>query len=129
MSFNSSRPIGHTGAGAFLFRWSRAPCWLRAPSSRRSGGGDSEHISRGGGVLFFAGGMFRLKLEIFRMVLYLSFPIAMFWFAGEMQIFQESLNKPKMFPPDKDYTRMELESFKEWMRKKHEAERLQAGKD
>ena len=64
------------------------------------------------------------------MVLYLSFPVAMFWAAGEIQIYQEALDKPKLFPPEDDYQmRMEFEDLKERMRKKREAKLLAEAKD
>ncbi|XP_044851743.1 protein PET100 homolog, mitochondrial [Mauremys mutica] len=66
-----------------------------------------------------------VKLEVFRMVLYLSFPVAMFWISNQAEYFEEYVIKRKreIYPPDDDRQRKELEDFKERMRKKHE-ERL-----
>ncbi|XP_015268083.1 PREDICTED: protein PET100 homolog, mitochondrial [Gekko japonicus] len=66
-----------------------------------------------------------VKLEVFRMVLYLSFPVAMFWVSNQAEYFEEYVIKRKreIFPPENEFQRKELEAFKERMRKKRE-ERL-----
>ncbi|XP_030401396.1 protein PET100 homolog, mitochondrial [Gopherus flavomarginatus] len=69
-----------------------------------------------------------VKLEVFRMVLYLSFPVAMFWISNQPEYFEEYVIKRKreIYPPDDDRRRKELEDFKERMRKKHEERLLRA---
>ncbi|KAM9115376.1 protein PET100 homolog, mitochondrial [Pangshura tecta] len=69
-----------------------------------------------------------VKLEVFRMVLYLSFPVAMFWISNQAEYFEEYVIKRKreIYPPEDDRQRKELEDFKERMRKKHEERLLRA---
>ncbi|XP_012689229.1 protein PET100 homolog, mitochondrial [Clupea harengus] len=59
-----------------------------------------------------------VNLEIFRMMLYLSFPVAMFWVSNQAEYFEEYIVKRKreIFPPDEKSQRKELEDFKERMR-------------
>ncbi|XP_028907410.1 protein PET100 homolog, mitochondrial [Ornithorhynchus anatinus] len=69
-----------------------------------------------------------VKLEVFRMVLYLSFPVAMFWISNQADYFEEYVIKRKreIYPPEREDQRKELEDFKERMRKQREEKRLQA---
>ncbi|XP_074156947.1 protein PET100 homolog, mitochondrial [Sminthopsis crassicaudata] len=66
-----------------------------------------------------------VKLEVFRMVLYLTFPVAMFWVSNQADYFEEYVvqRKREIFPPEREDQRRELEDFKERMRKQRE-ERL-----
>uniref|UniRef100_A0A8P4KLF3 PET100 cytochrome c oxidase chaperone n=1 Tax=Dicentrarchus labrax TaxID=13489 RepID=A0A8P4KLF3_DICLA len=52
-----------------------------------------------------------VKIEVFRMMLYLSFPVAMFWVSNQAEYFEEYVIKRK---------RKELEDFKERMRARKE---------
>uniref|UniRef100_A0A3B3ZUM2 PET100 cytochrome c oxidase chaperone n=1 Tax=Periophthalmus magnuspinnatus TaxID=409849 RepID=A0A3B3ZUM2_9GOBI len=52
-----------------------------------------------------------VKIEIFRMMLYLSFPVAMFWISNQAEYFEEYVIKRK---------RKEFEDFKERMRIRRE---------
>uniref|UniRef100_A0A3B3SYW0 PET100 cytochrome c oxidase chaperone n=1 Tax=Paramormyrops kingsleyae TaxID=1676925 RepID=A0A3B3SYW0_9TELE len=52
-----------------------------------------------------------VKIEIFRMMLYLSFPVTMFWISNQAEYFEEYVVKRK---------RKELEAFKERMRERRE---------
>ncbi|XP_039626320.1 protein PET100 homolog, mitochondrial [Polypterus senegalus] len=63
-----------------------------------------------------------VKIEIFRMVLYLSFPVAMFWISNQAGYFEEYVVKRKreIFPPDEKMQMKELEDFKQRMRKRRE---------
>ncbi|CAL1588128.1 unnamed protein product [Knipowitschia caucasica] len=63
-----------------------------------------------------------VKIEIFRMMLYLSFPVAMFWVSNQAEYFEEYVIKRKreIFPPDEETHRKELEDFKEKMRTRRE---------
>lgn len=65
------------------------------------------------------------------MMLYLSFPVAMFWISNQAEYFEEYVIKRKreIYPPDDDYWRKELEVFKERMRKMREERLLQAAKE
>ncbi|KAM4748105.1 protein PET100 homolog, mitochondrial [Rhinophrynus dorsalis] len=68
-----------------------------------------------------------VKLEVFRMALYLSFPVTMFWISNQAEYFEEYVVKRKreICPPERDEQRRELEAFQERMRLKKE-ERLLA---
>ncbi|XP_029364577.1 protein PET100 homolog, mitochondrial [Echeneis naucrates] len=63
-----------------------------------------------------------VKIEVFRMMLYLSFPVAMFWVSNQAEYFEEYVVKRKreIFPPNEAETRKELEDFKERMRVRKE---------
>ncbi|XP_076608686.1 protein PET100 homolog, mitochondrial [Chaetodon auriga] len=63
-----------------------------------------------------------VKLEVFRMALYLSFPVAMFWISNQAEYFEEYVVKRKreIFPPDEEIHRKEFENFKERMRVQRE---------
>ncbi|XP_061567290.1 protein PET100 homolog, mitochondrial [Cololabis saira] len=63
-----------------------------------------------------------VKIEVFRMMLYLSFPVAMFWVSNQAEYFEEYIVKRKreIFPPDEEVQRKELEDFKEKMRVRKE---------
>ncbi|CAF92199.1 unnamed protein product [Tetraodon nigroviridis] len=63
-----------------------------------------------------------VKIEIFRMMLYLSFPVAMFWISNQAEYFEEYIVKRKreIFPPDEEFHRKHLEDFKERMRARKE---------
>ncbi|MBN3291358.1 PT100 protein, partial [Polypterus senegalus] len=56
------------------------------------------------------------------MVLYLSFPVAMFWISNQAGYFEEYVVKRKreIFPPDEKMQMKELEDFKQRMRKRRE---------
>ncbi|XP_069004982.1 protein PET100 homolog, mitochondrial isoform X2 [Embiotoca jacksoni] len=56
-----------------------------------------------------------VKIEVFRMMLYLSFPVAMFWVSNQAEYFEEYIVKRKreIFPPHEQMQRKELEDFKE----------------
>uniref|UniRef100_A0A3Q2PMI9 PET100 cytochrome c oxidase chaperone n=1 Tax=Fundulus heteroclitus TaxID=8078 RepID=A0A3Q2PMI9_FUNHE len=62
-----------------------------------------------------------VKIEIFRMMLYLSFPVTMFWISNQAEYFEEYIVKRKVshFPRGK-----ELENFKERMRVRKEQQLL-----
>ncbi|XP_074835889.1 protein PET100 homolog, mitochondrial [Carettochelys insculpta] len=72
-----------------------------------------------------------VKLEVFRMVLYLTFPVAMFWISNQAEYFEEYVIKRKreIYPPDDDRQRKELEDFKERMRKKREERLLRTAQE
>ncbi|XP_022066070.1 protein PET100 homolog, mitochondrial [Acanthochromis polyacanthus] len=63
-----------------------------------------------------------VKIEVFRMMLYLSFPVTMFWISNQAEYFEEYIVKRKreIFPPDEEAQRKELENFKERMRVRKE---------
>ncbi|MCJ8746076.1 hypothetical protein PDJAM_G00137680 [Pangasius djambal] len=67
-----------------------------------------------------------VKIEIFRMMVYLSFPVAMFWISNQAEYFEEYIVKRKreIFPPDEKMQRKELEEFKERMRIRKEQKML-----
>ncbi|XP_072531375.1 protein PET100 homolog, mitochondrial [Salminus brasiliensis] len=67
-----------------------------------------------------------VKIEIFRMMVYLSFPVTMFWISNQAEYFEEYIVKRKreIFPPDEKMQRKELEEFKERMRNRKEQKML-----
>ncbi|NP_001289986.1 protein PET100 homolog, mitochondrial [Danio rerio] len=67
-----------------------------------------------------------VKIEIFRMMVYLSFPVAMFWISNQAEYFEEYIVKRKreIFPPDEKLQRQELEDFKQRMRIRREQKML-----
>ncbi|XP_040919589.1 protein PET100 homolog, mitochondrial [Toxotes jaculatrix] len=67
-----------------------------------------------------------VKIEVFRMMLYLSFPVAMFWISNQAEYFEEYVIKRKreIFPPNEALQRKELEDFKERMRIRKEQQTL-----
>ncbi|KAM9844305.1 protein PET100 homolog, mitochondrial [Aulostomus maculatus] len=67
-----------------------------------------------------------VKIEIFKMMLYLSFPVTMFWISNQAEYFEEYIVKRKkeIFPPDEKSQRKELEDFKERMRVRREQQML-----
>ncbi|XP_061604253.1 protein PET100 homolog, mitochondrial isoform X2 [Phyllopteryx taeniolatus] len=67
-----------------------------------------------------------VKIEMFRMMLYLSFPVTMFWISNQAEYFEEYIVKRKreIFPADERLNRKELEDFKERMRTRKEQREL-----
>ncbi|XP_077411743.1 protein PET100 homolog, mitochondrial [Vanacampus margaritifer] len=63
-----------------------------------------------------------VKIEIFRMMVYLSFPVTMFWISNQAEYFEKYVvnRKREIFPADEDVRRKELEDFKERMRARKE---------
>ncbi|XP_023042488.1 protein PET100 homolog, mitochondrial [Piliocolobus tephrosceles] len=64
-----------------------------------------------------------VKLEIFRMVIYLTFPVAMFWVSNQAEWFEDHViqRKRELWPPEK---LQEIEEFKERIRKRREEKLL-----
>ncbi|XP_061604252.1 protein PET100 homolog, mitochondrial isoform X1 [Phyllopteryx taeniolatus] len=60
------------------------------------------------------------------MMLYLSFPVTMFWISNQAEYFEEYIVKRKreIFPADERLNRKELEDFKERMRTRKEQREL-----
>ncbi|XP_005413234.1 PREDICTED: protein PET100 homolog, mitochondrial [Chinchilla lanigera] len=69
-----------------------------------------------------------VKLEVFRMTVYLTFPVAMFWISNQAEWFESYViqRKRELWPPEKEGQRQELEEFKEKMRKQREERLLRA---
>ncbi|XP_056108549.1 protein PET100 homolog, mitochondrial [Rhinichthys klamathensis goyatoka] len=67
-----------------------------------------------------------VKIEVFRMMVYLSFPVTMFWISNQAEYFEEYIVKRKreIFPPDEKMHRQELEDFKQRMRNRKEQKML-----
>ncbi|KAG7471583.1 hypothetical protein JOB18_016677 [Solea senegalensis] len=67
-----------------------------------------------------------VKIEVFRMMLYLSFPVTMFWISNQAEYFEEYVIKRKreIFPPNEAQNRKELEDFKERIRVRRERKLL-----
>ncbi|XP_068836005.1 protein PET100 homolog, mitochondrial isoform X2 [Capricornis sumatraensis] len=66
-----------------------------------------------------------VKLEVFRMTIYLTFPVAMFWIANQAEWFEDYViqRKRELWPPEKED---QLEEFKERIRKQREEKLLRA---
>ncbi|XP_021564681.1 protein PET100 homolog, mitochondrial isoform X2 [Carlito syrichta] len=66
-----------------------------------------------------------VKLEVFRMTLYLTFPVAMFWISNQAEWFEDYViqRKRELWPPEKEG---QLEEFKERIRKQREERLLRA---
>nr|XP_059862441.1 protein PET100 homolog, mitochondrial [Delphinus delphis] len=69
-----------------------------------------------------------VKLEVFRMTIYLTFPVAMFWIANQAGWFEDYViqRKRELWPPENEDKRQELEEFKERIRKQREEKLLRA---
>ncbi|XP_020026215.1 protein PET100 homolog, mitochondrial isoform X2 [Castor canadensis] len=67
-----------------------------------------------------------VKLEVFRMALYLTFPVAMFWISNQAEWFEDHViqRKRELWPPEKEGQRQEIEEFKERIRKQREEKLL-----
>lgn len=67
-----------------------------------------------------------VKIEVFRMMVYLSFPVTMFWISNQAEYFEEYIVKRKreIFPPDEKMHRQKLEDFKERMRNRKVTEKI-----
>ncbi|XP_040202194.1 protein PET100 homolog, mitochondrial [Rana temporaria] len=63
-----------------------------------------------------------VKLEVFRMMLYLSFPVTMFWISNQPEYFEEYIVKRKreIYPPEKDDVKRQLQEAKEAARQRRE---------
>ena len=59
-------------------------------------------------------------------MVYLSFPVVMFWISNQAEYFEEYIVKRKreIFPPDEKLHRQELEDFKDRMRNRKEQKML-----
>ncbi|XP_060231894.1 protein PET100 homolog, mitochondrial isoform X2 [Meriones unguiculatus] len=66
-----------------------------------------------------AGGAMGVKLEVFRMSLYLTFPVVMFWVSNQAGWFEESVVRRKL---------REMEEFKRKLRRRREERLLQAAR-
>uniref|UniRef100_A0A8C1VXS3 PET100 cytochrome c oxidase chaperone n=1 Tax=Cyprinus carpio TaxID=7962 RepID=A0A8C1VXS3_CYPCA len=62
-----------------------------------------------------------VKIEVFRMMVYLSFPVAMFWISNQAEYFEEYIVKRKVHNCTE---KRELEDFKERMRNRREQKML-----
>lgn len=56
-----------------------------------------------------------VKLEVFRMLLYLSFPVGVFWVSNQAQYFQQFVvqRRREIFPPDNPERRREVAALKQ----------------
>ncbi|XP_053442602.1 protein PET100 homolog, mitochondrial isoform X2 [Nycticebus coucang] len=69
-----------------------------------------------------------VKLEVFRMALYLTFPVTMFWISNQAEWFEDYiiLRKRELWPPEKEGQHQEIEEFKERIRKQQKEKLLHA---
>ncbi|TRY56897.1 hypothetical protein DNTS_031023 [Danionella cerebrum] len=68
-----------------------------------------------------------VKIEIFRMILYLSFPVAMFWISNQAEYFEERVVKRQreLLPPEKlKVEKQRLEELKRKLRLQNEQKML-----
>ncbi|XP_063787695.1 protein PET100 homolog, mitochondrial [Pseudophryne corroboree] len=63
-----------------------------------------------------------VKLEVFRMAIYLSFPVTMFWISNQPKYFEEYIVKRKreIYPPEQTEQKRQLAELKEMMRQRKE---------
>ncbi|XP_064557060.1 protein PET100 homolog, mitochondrial [Zonotrichia leucophrys gambelii] len=59
-----------------------------------------------------------VKLEILRMFLYLTFPVAVFWVSNQAELFQRHVidRKREIFPPDTPERRQAMAELKQRLR-------------
>ncbi|XP_031950569.1 protein PET100 homolog, mitochondrial [Corvus moneduloides] len=59
-----------------------------------------------------------VKLEILRMVVYLSFPVGVFWVSNQAEFFQRHVidRKREIFPPDNPERRRAMAELKQRLR-------------
>ncbi|XP_060231893.1 protein PET100 homolog, mitochondrial isoform X1 [Meriones unguiculatus] len=71
-----------------------------------------------------------VKLEVFRMSLYLTFPVVMFWVSNQAGWFEESVvrRKRELWPREKEEQLREMEEFKRKLRRRREERLLQAAR-
>lgn len=67
-----------------------------------------------------------VKLEVFRMSLYLTFPVVTFWLSNQAEWFEDNVvqRKRELWPPEKEA--QELEEFKQKIREQREERLLRA---
>ncbi|XP_059588411.1 protein PET100 homolog, mitochondrial [Alligator mississippiensis] len=67
-----------------------------------------------------------VKLEVLRMTLYLSFPVAMFWISNQAEYFEKYViqRKREIYPPEDPLQHQQMEAFKEQIRNQQEERRL-----
>ncbi|XP_064355472.1 protein PET100 homolog, mitochondrial isoform X2 [Dromaius novaehollandiae] len=72
-----------------------------------------------------------VKLEVFRMLLYLSFPVTMFWVSNQAGYFEEHVvrRKREIFPPEDPERRREMREFKRRLQKMQEEKLPRASRD
>ncbi|XP_063148623.1 protein PET100 homolog, mitochondrial [Candoia aspera] len=70
----------------------------------------------------------RNQLEIFRMVLYLTFPVAIFWIANQSEFFEKYAIAGKIFQPLTEEQRKELEGFRKRVQEMNEKKLLESTK-
>ncbi|XP_070595733.1 protein PET100 homolog, mitochondrial [Erythrolamprus reginae] len=70
----------------------------------------------------------RNQLEILRLMLYLSFPVAIFWTANQTEFFEKYGIASNIFPPLTEEQRKDLEAFRKRLREHNEKKQLEAAK-
>ncbi|XP_032064435.1 protein PET100 homolog, mitochondrial [Thamnophis elegans] len=70
----------------------------------------------------------RNQLEIFRMILYLTFPVSIFWIANQTEFFEKYGIASSIFPPLNEEQRKDLEAFRKRLREMNEKKQLQEAK-
>lgn len=72
--------------------------------------------------------MGRVGLEIFRMSLYMAFPVLAFHFFNQPAYFEKWVTnvKREMYPPEREEDRQKIDELKKYMRQKQQQEILAA---
>ncbi|XP_066842556.1 protein PET100 homolog, mitochondrial [Anser cygnoides] len=67
-----------------------------------------------------------VKLEVFRMLLYLSFPVGVFWVSNQAQYFERFVvrRKREIFPPDNPERRRAVAELKQRVQRLQEERAL-----
>lgn len=68
------------------------------------------------------------KLEVAKMAIYMTFPVALFHYFNQPQYFEDWVTKMKreLYPPEKEEVRAHFEEAKRQVREQHEMKMLRA---
>uniref|UniRef100_A0A1W7RG62 Protein PET100 homolog, mitochondrial n=1 Tax=Agkistrodon contortrix contortrix TaxID=8713 RepID=A0A1W7RG62_AGKCO len=70
----------------------------------------------------------RNQLEIFRMMLYLTFPVAIFWIANQTEFFEKYAIASKIFQPLNEEQRKDRDAFRKRLQEMNEKKMLEMAK-
>ncbi|KAK9406755.1 hypothetical protein NXF25_005529 [Crotalus adamanteus] len=70
----------------------------------------------------------RNQLEIFRMMLYLTFPVAIFWAANQTELFEKYAIASKIFQPLNEEQRKDRDAFRKRLQEMNEKKMLEMAK-
>uniref|UniRef100_A0A6B2FAH0 Protein PET100 homolog, mitochondrial n=1 Tax=Bothriechis nubestris TaxID=1766655 RepID=A0A6B2FAH0_9SAUR len=70
----------------------------------------------------------RNQLEIFRMMLYLTFPVGIFWIANQTEFFEKYAIASKIFHPLNEEQRKDREAFRKRLQEMNQKKMLEMAK-